>query len=100
VDRRVYALDPAARVVGDRTDDAGEAAAAREDTALHVDSVCAAHLPQALALDRVVDENVAAENDSGTRAAHAEPRSLPERRAGLVDHPRRVEDLADVQLAE
>ena len=98
--RRVDSLDRAARVVGDRADDAGEPAAAREDAALHVDGVGAARLAQALALGRIVDEDVAAENDAAARPADAEARSLPERRAGLVDHARRVEDVADLQLAE
>ena len=47
-----------------------------------------------------MDEDVATENDAAARPADAEARSLPERRAGLVDHARRVEDVADSQLAE
>src|SRR6185437_1024949 len=100
VHRRVHSLDRAARVVGDRADDAGEATAAREDAALHVDGVGTALLAQALALGRIVDEGVASEDDAAARPADAEARPLPQRRAGLVDHARRVEDVADSQLAE
>ena len=52
------------------------------------------------ALGRVVDEHVAAEHDAGAGAADAEPGPLPERRARLVDDARRVEHVADLQLAE
>ena len=97
---RIHSLDSTARVVGDRADDADEAAAAREDAALHVDGVGTALLAQALALGRIVDEDVASEDDAPARPTDAEARPLPERRAGLVDHSRRIEDVADSQLTE
>src|SRR5437764_11163560 len=98
--RPVNALDGAPGVVRDRADDTREAAAAREDAALHVHGVGAAHLAEAGPTGRVVDEDVAAEHDTGARAADAEPWPLPERRACLVDHASRVEHVADAKLAE
>src|SRR4051794_16357310 len=97
---RVDTLDRALRVVRDRSDDTREAAAAREDAALHVHGVGAARLVEAGPIGRVVDEDLAAEHDTGARAADAEPRPLPERRSGLVDHASRVEHVADAKLAE
>ena len=98
--RPVDTLDRAPRVVRDRPDDTREAATAREDAALHVHGVGAARLAESGPIGRVVDEDVAAEHDTGARAADAEPGSLPERRAGLVDHASRVEHVADAKLAE
>src|SRR5262249_18468345 len=85
---------------GDRADDAGQPPAARESTALHVAHVGAARLAEPGALDRIVDESVTAEDDAGAGTAHAEPRPFPQRRSGRVDHARRVEDVADSELAE
>ena len=100
VHRPVDAFHDAAGVVGDRTEDTCEPPAAREHAALHVDRVGAARLAQTRPFGRIVDENVAAEDDADACAAHTESGTFPERRAGLVDDPRRVEDLADAQLAE
>ena len=55
---------------------------------------------EARPLGRVVHEDVAAENDAGAGAAHAEARAFPECRARLVDDTGRVEHVADPQPAQ